>query len=184
MDGTNRSRHDVGMSRKSRRKQKQGPTLPPAGRTLQLTPDTHAKIVQGARNGVPITFLGPLVGLSTSCVMKWLTAGKRATSGPHFALFHAVKTAQAEYVQSCIGEIRTAAPKTWQAAAWLLERMHRDEFGGDKLELNQLKKELRELRALVVQVPNVAGEEAAPPSLPTAAASPSAADHTPALPPA
>lgn len=148
------------MSRKSRRKHKQGPKLPPAGRSLQLTPETHAKIVEGARTGVPVTFLGPLVGLSSSCVVRWLTLGKRATSGPHFALFVAVKTAQAEYVQSCLGEIRLAAPKSWQAAAWLLERMHRDEFGGDKLEINQLKKELKELRALVVQVPREAEGDA------------------------
>lgn len=143
------------MSRKHRRKQKQQGATPraPAGRETALTPEVQAVIVEASRKGLPITFAGPRVGLHESTVRNWMRWGKTGKSPLYVAFFTAVKQAQAEYVLSCVSEIKTHGATSWQALAWLLERMHRDEFGGDKLEINQLKKELRELRALVVQVP-------------------------------
>ncbi len=151
------------MSRKHRRKQKQqaAPPKPPAGgRETALTPEVQAVIVEASRKGLPITFAGPRVGLHESTVRNWMRWGKAGKSPQYVAFFTAVKRAQAEYVLSCVSEIKTHGANSWQALAWLLERMHRDEFGGDKLEINQLKKELRELRQLLVKVPRDTGEEA------------------------
>jgi hypothetical protein len=152
------------MSRKHRRKMKQqaAPPKPSAGgRETALTPDVQAVIVEASRKGLPITFAGPRVGLHESTVRNWMRWGKAGKSPLYVAFFTAVKQAQAEYVLSCVSEIKHHGATSWQALAWLLERMHRDEFGGDKLELNQLKKELKELRQLLVKVPRDAGEDAA-----------------------
>ena len=145
------------MSRKSKRRQKQGaapPDPPPepskGGRKTILTPDVQAAIVKAAGEGTPLTFCGPLAGVSRTTLFNWMKWGAKPDT-PYTPFLDAVKAAQAKYVAERVAAIAKA--DQWQAAAWLLERMFRDEFGGDKLELNQLKKELRELRQLLVKVP-------------------------------
>jgi hypothetical protein len=149
------------MSRKSRRKHKQGPTLPPAepmkgGRKTVLTPEIQTVIVEAARKGTPITFLGPLAGVRRATVFDWVKKGQRVDNPPYTAFADALKAAQSAFVAERVAKI--AAQTAWQADAWLLERMFRAEFGSDKTELLALKKELRELRALVVQVPRETAE--------------------------
>ena len=46
---------------------------------------------------------------------------------PEFS--EAIKTAEAKCKKFHIGIIKRAAEKTWQAAAWWLERKHSEEFG-------------------------------------------------------
>lgn len=151
------------MSRKSRRKQKLATTTPPdppkvaTGRKTILTPDIHTVIVEAARTGTPVGFLGPLAGVDRSSVFRWLKLGAKPGT-PYTAFYDAVKAAQSEFVRDRLTRIAGHGANSWQADAWLLERMFREEFGGDKLELNQLKKELKELRALLVQVPRATVE--------------------------
>ena len=161
------------MSRKSRRKaasKKVAPNPVPKanqnGRISCLTPELSAKLVECIKAGTPITFAGPKCGVSVSVVMKWMAKGRNGTDPICIELFYAIKAAQAEFVQGAIGEIRQQGAKNWQALAWLLERMFREEFASDKFELNQLKKELRELRLLISKVPRASEE--------------TASDHTPA----
>lgn len=40
----------------------------------------------------------------------------------------AIKKAEAEFKSYCIGVIKSAAPKSWFAAAWLLERKYSAEY--------------------------------------------------------
>lgn len=40
----------------------------------------------------------------------------------------AIKKAEAEFKSYCIGVIKSAAPKSWFAAAWLLERKYSSEY--------------------------------------------------------
>ena len=155
------------MSRKSRRKaasKKVAPNPVPKtnqhGRLSCLTPELSAKLVECIKTGTPITFAGPKCGVSVSVVMKWMAKGRKGSDPACVELFHAIKAAQADFVQASIGEIRQQGAKNWQALAWLLERMFREEFASDKFELNQLKKELRELRLLISKVPRASEETA------------------------
>lgn len=158
------------MSRKHRRKLRQQqaaarqaePTPPgepsKGGRKTILTPEVQAVIVSAAASGTPLTFCGPLAGVSRTTLFNWMKWGQKPDT-PYTAFVAAVKAAQAKYVAERVAAIARA--DQWQSDAWLLERMFRDEFGGDKLEINQLKKELRELRQLLVKVPrDQSGEEA------------------------
>ncbi len=159
------------MSRKHkrelRRQQQAAKSPPPAdpprepakgGRKTILTPEVQAVIVEAAAKGTPLTFCGPLAGVSRTTLFNWLKWGQKPDT-PYTAFVDAVKAAQARFV----GERLTAIAKAeaWQSDAWLLERMFRDEFAGNQLEINQLKKELKELRQLLVKVPRDAGEDAA-----------------------
>lgn len=136
-------------------------TAVPFGRPFKLTPELRDKIADSVRAGLPITFVGPRHGVSRSGLMKWLAKGRAGNDAACVDLLDAVKSAQSEFVEKSLGQIADHGVLSWQARAWLLERMFRDEFGGDKLELNILKKELRELRTLLVQVPRATGEAAA-----------------------
>lgn len=163
----------MSRSKKHRREQRQRnqPTKPPGvpptppaesvkkptGRQTILTPEIQAIIVEAAERGTPLTFCGPLAGVARSTLFNWMKWGAKAGT-PYTAFVDAVKAAQARFVGERLTQIAQA--KAWQAEAWLLERMFREEFGGDKLEINQLKKELRELRALVLKVPGEAPETA------------------------
>jgi len=165
------------MSRTSRRKAKQQaaptpsdpPKKPPKKPSLSLnkggcktvlTPELQREAVEAARLGLPLTFVGPRVGVTKTTIFNWLRWGRKADNEPYSSFLAAINEARAKFVETSLTAIADHGKDSWQAKAWLLERMFRDEFGGDKLELNQLKKELRELRQLFDKVPRVSGEEA------------------------
>ena len=156
------------MSRKHRRKQKQQTAAPPPpdppkpspGRKTVLTPEVQAVIVEAARRGTPLTFCAPLAGVARSSLFLWLKKGQAADT-PYTAFSDAVKAAQAEFVGDCLAEIARQGNDSWQAKAWLLERMFREEFASNQLEINQIKKEVKDLKQLLAKVPRDAGEEAA-----------------------
>lgn len=52
----------------------------------------------------------------------------KADDAPYVDLVLRVAEARASFVQSCLVPIKVAAPSTWQAAAWLLERQFPDQF--------------------------------------------------------
>lgn len=120
------------------------------GRPSGLTAENHGKIVEAVRKGLPITYAGPLVGMDPSTVKRWLARGKREPDGVYRDFFAAIKTAQSEFVQSRMGRISQAADDgTWTAAAWLLERLYAEEFAADRTEMVALRREIRELRAIL-----------------------------------
>lgn len=160
-------------SRKHRRRQKQqqpatpppkapDPTPPkaPTGRQTLLTPDIHAALVAAARSGTPVGFLGPLAGVHRATVFEWLRKGAKPNT-PYTAFHDAIKAAQSAFVGDCLVEIARQGNDAWQAKAWLLERMFREEFASNQLEINQIKKEVKDLKQLLAKVPRDAGEEAA-----------------------
>jgi hypothetical protein len=61
-----------------------------------------------------------LVGISTETYFKWLR------EKPEFA--DAIKKAEAKCKARNIARIQQATEKSWQAAAWWLERKYRNEF--------------------------------------------------------
>lgn len=55
--------------------------------------------------------------------------GSDSKAGVYFEFFEAVKTAEAQAVARSVATIQAASRKSWQAAAWWLERKHPDEWG-------------------------------------------------------
>ena len=55
-------------------------------------------------------------------------------------LFQAVQKAESDAVARNVAVIQTAAKKSWQAAAWWLERRYPEEFATNRRELAELRR--------------------------------------------
>lgn len=117
------------------------------GRIPKLNPETVGIITRGVADGMPRRHAAALAGVSESAVAKWLAAGRKKTSGPHFQFVQAIKKAEAEAIARNVTVVQAAADKSWQAAAWWLERRFPDEFGSESRTVRELKKIIERLTA-------------------------------------
>src|SRR5262245_10349520 len=99
------------------------------GRRTKLTEATRRVIVESVAAGVPLKYAAQRAGVGERTLAGWLAAGRKAKRGPFLQLLQAVKKAEAEAVARNVAIVQKAAAKTWQAAAWWLERRHHAEFG-------------------------------------------------------
>lgn len=114
----------------------------------KLTPELQANICKLLETGVPICYACDAVGISQASYTSWCRAGKRCDGEIYVAFLAAVKKAKARFIQKNLVRIRSAArePKTWTAAAWLLERLSPAHFGKKEVEL--LAEQERRIAAL------------------------------------
>lgn len=69
-------------------------------------------------------------GIDPDTYYRWLRQGEQQQSGAYRSFHDAVKKAMAEGEQALLARIQMAANEgTWQAAAWILERRHRERWG-------------------------------------------------------
>src|SRR5262245_30907299 len=99
------------------------------GRKTKLTEATQRVIVEGVAAGVPFKYAAQRAGIDESTLHLWMRKGRRAKKGPHFQLFQSLKKAEADAVARNVAVVQNASTKSWQAAAWWLERRHHKEFG-------------------------------------------------------
>jgi hypothetical protein len=85
------------------------------GKTF-YTDEIADKIVDAVRSGLTVDKAAELVGLEPKTVQNW--CGKRRTFGER------VKKARREHEVSLLRSIELAGEKSWQARAWLAERIH------------------------------------------------------------
>ena len=81
------------------------------------------------------------------------TVGRWRRESPDFDT--AVLAAEADFIDSQIANIRTAAKTSWQAAAWLLERKWPAHFSQPQVQLNMLggpKIEFTDFKAVIEKV--------------------------------
>lgn len=112
-----------------------------AGRRSTLTPEKFERIIGLIRNGNYQTTAAAAAGVPIRTFFKWIERGKRAadyyeedkwvepSEELYYNLYKAVEQARAEAEASNVLIIRNEANKTWQAAAWMLERAHPDRWG-------------------------------------------------------
>jgi len=86
------------------------------GRPSKYNPERVAKIVEAIGKGCKVEAAAAAGGISKETFYAW------AREYPQFS--DAVKAARQEQQAELLDIIREHAPKTWQAAAWLLERIH------------------------------------------------------------
>jgi hypothetical protein len=129
------------------------------GRQSKLTPEVAKSIADGVAAGVPSKFAAQRAGVSERSLREWLAKGRKAKSGPHFALSAALKKAEADAISRNTAMVQRAAAERdevtvketvttdangqtitkretttkkvfdWCAAAWWLERRYPDQFG-------------------------------------------------------
>ncbi len=90
-----------------------------------------AAICESVRGGAWIETAAAAAGVDASTVHSWLRrADDTEDCGEPFLAFSvAYKKSRAEAELEAIHVIRDAMPKTWQAAAWYLERSYPDHWG-------------------------------------------------------
>lgn len=149
-----------------------------AGRKTKLTPEIQEQIVKYIEAGSYAKYACNAVGICEWTYYNWIKRGDKALEledkggnvplpEKKFSQFsQSIKKAVATAVIRNILIIQKAAPKTWQAAAWWLERTHYKDYGvkkqiggtGDepiKIEIknkdleDQLKKQLNIIRKRV-----------------------------------
>jgi hypothetical protein len=102
----------------------------PVGRPSKLTPERVARLVEALRDGHTRETAARLAGIAQSTFGNWLAAAKEPEADQEFVAFlGAIQNAESDAEDALLAVIRTAAPKQWQAAAWILERRHPDRWG-------------------------------------------------------
>lgn len=93
----------------------------------KLTKDGIAEVVRMKRAGVPHKDIAAYIGVSEETFSRWVNHPRTPNQ---CQLCQALKKAEADRKTALLTMIYNAAtsPKTWQAAAWLLERQYPDEF--------------------------------------------------------
>jgi hypothetical protein len=96
------------------------------GRPLKLTADLQAKLAQALALGATRRAACEYAGIGEATLREWLTRRGAVYS----ALAAAIKEAEAKSTIGALAKIQKAATDgQWQAAAWLLERRHPEEYG-------------------------------------------------------
>jgi len=99
-----------------------------AGRASKRTEANAKTIFDTIRVGGTRKRAAALVGISDDTLKRWEHADA------DFAV--RLMEAEAERDRSLVVEIRTAAKRDWRAAAWLLERVAREDYGTPKVDVN------------------------------------------------
>lgn len=128
-------------------------------RPTKLTPAVQAAICESVRGGAWVEQAAEAAGVSASTVRGWLRRAEDHPDdcGPAFLEFHAAyKKARADAEIEAIGVIRAASQRSWQAAAWYLERSHPERWGrSQRIQVEQDPENapitLRGLHALMLE---------------------------------
>lgn len=144
----------------------------PRGRYLGLTPDVQKTVVESVGQGAVYELAAMRVGLSVSCIYKWLAKGRKSKNPKdvYFQFFHALKKAEGDRALLALARIGKAgqggavierttttrdgvttvkekvAQPQWTADAWLLERLHDEHYSLNKTELRAMQRELADLK--------------------------------------
>ena len=102
-------------------------------RPTKLSPEIIESVAEGVASGMPFCHAAVAAGISERSFFKYQKIGKEdeeAGIDSEFAQFaRAMKKAEAEAIRANLEIITMAAVDSWQAAAWILERRHPDQFG-------------------------------------------------------
>ncbi len=109
-----------------------------------LTPAVQKTICKAIEVGAKLEIAARAAGIGARTLDEWLKHGRDElqadpdASGPCAAFVSEVMIASAKFEQELIGIIRKEAPKTWQAAAWLLERKFPERYAKvDRLRVTE-----------------------------------------------
>ena len=104
---------------------------------LKLTPDTQAKIIEAIKLGSTKTLAASYAGISRRTFYNWMEKGEEQKTGIYRDFLDALDQAEGERVARWLAIINKAAPKSWPAAAWLLERTRPDDYSlKSRVDLN------------------------------------------------
>lgn len=139
------------------------------GRPTACTPERIERVLEATRKGLPRRVAAQCAGVTATTLYEWLARGRRGEA-PYSDLADRIKPVEAEGEESLVDIIRAAAPKQWQAAAWLLERRYQDRYALRQRHLHEMQpmseeQAKRKYRELTGQEWGVTGTDASRPRL-------------------
>lgn len=117
------------------------------GARPKLDKATESTILKYVGAGMPYAYAAQSAGITDRTLYAWMARGRKEKSGIYVQFLHAIKKARSDAMLRNVAIIQTAAQKTWQAAAWWLERQFPDEFANSAATVRELEKMLKRLTA-------------------------------------
>lgn len=105
-------------------------------RPTKLTPEAQKKIVQAISVGATYKLAAQYGGVSYKTFNDWMQKGEAAKTGQYREFCNAVKEAEGTAGVKWLAVIDQAAAKSWQAAAWKLERRYPEDYGRTRVDMN------------------------------------------------
>ena len=87
---------------------------------MKYTKEKVTEIARYVRSGIPNKYAAEASGINEDTFYEWMKSKSEFSE--------AIKKAEADAVARNVLIVEKEAEKTWQAAAWWLERRHRDDF--------------------------------------------------------
>lgn len=136
------------------------------GRPDKLTPELAYEIVSYINAGNYPQIAAEACGVGKSTYYRWLEKGREEPNSKFGDFWEAVKKAKAQSEARNVMIIERAAEKTWQAAAWYLERTCPERWGlkrnievtdrADEVQVEQMTEQ--ELKIILKEVMKAEGE--------------------------
>lgn len=102
------------------------------GRDSKLTIEVQDAIVASLKDGATRVDAAVAAGITYKSMLNWEKRGEaegaEENDNAFFLFFHAIKKAEAECANEMAKVVKTASKKSWQAAAWWLERRRRADY--------------------------------------------------------
>lgn len=109
-------------------------------RPPKLTPELSEQICKYIAAGLTKKGAASAACISDSSLYLWLEKGEkdkaRGKSTVYSEFLDSLKRAEGAFKLGRIKTIQQAAADDWKAAAWLLERCYRDEYGRSTMDIN------------------------------------------------
>lgn len=106
----------------------------------KLTPEIRDEFCGYVAKGLTKKGAADAVCISESSLYSWLDRGQKDKESGKDTMYseflESVKKAEAEFKTTHIHTIERASVDDWKAAAWLLERCYRNEYGRATMDIN------------------------------------------------
>ena len=111
-----------------------------AGRKTKLTPELQKEFCGYVSGGLTKKGAADAVCISETTLYDWLQRGQKDEDAGKDTVYseflESVKRAEAGFKLTHIRTIQEASADDWKAAAWLLERCYRNEYGRAAMDVN------------------------------------------------
>lgn len=136
-------------------------------RPSKLTVDVIRRVCDAIRDGNCREVSARLAGIHPATLFDWLRKAKAQGKGRFHEFSEALKKAEAEAEGDRVLLIKQASVRSWQAAAWWLERRRPERYALlDPAELKRLGKEIEEINSRVHGQPAPEAPQDPPPAGP------------------
>lgn len=106
-----------------------GKSKRPRSRPTKFTPENRDKILTAIRLGTADTLCSLVAGVAYNTFREWVVRGENDGDGEFYRFSQDILIAQGERLNRWLATIEKATQRSWQAAAWKLERLYPQSYG-------------------------------------------------------